>query len=47
MKLAILQNEIAQGAYELSEEIPIQLTKSEKTQHINEWQTYRERTAQL
>jgi hypothetical protein len=34
MKLAILENEIAQGEFEASVEIPI-----EKTQHINDWRS--------
>jgi hypothetical protein len=47
MRLAILQNEIAQGDFEANEEVPIQLTDSEKTQHSNEWRSYRERNANL
>ena len=47
VKLAILENEIAQGAFEAGEEIPIELTDSEKTQYSNEWRTYRERNASL
>ena len=38
--LAILQNEIAQGVFELSEPAPITLTDSEKTQSGNDWRTY-------
>lgn len=40
MKLAILQNEIAEGAFELQEDV-------EKTQSSNAWRTYRERNALL
>ena len=40
MKLAILQNEIAQADFEANEGVPIKLTKSEKTQHSNTWKTY-------
>lgn len=47
MKLAILKNEIAQADFEAGEEIPIELTDSEKTQYSNAWRTYRERNAQL
>jgi len=47
MQLAILQNEIAQGEFEAGEEVPIQLSNSEKTLHSNEWCTYRERAANL
>jgi hypothetical protein len=47
MELALLQKEIAYGDHELNEPVPIQLTDSEKTQHINAWITYRERNASL
>jgi hypothetical protein len=47
MKLAILDNDIAQGEFELSLDVPIELTDSEKTQYNNEWRTYRERNALL
>ena len=47
MKLAILENEIALGELEAKEDVPIELTDSEKTQHSNEWRTYRERNANL
>ena len=47
MKLAILENEIAQGDFEQNEDVPIEMTDSEKTHHSNEWRTYRERNAQL
>jgi DNA polymerase IIIc chi subunit len=43
MKLAILQNEIAQGEFSATVAVPIELTDSEKTQYNNEWRTYRER----
>ena len=35
MELAILQNEIAAGELELSEQVPVQLTDSKKTQNNN------------
>ena len=47
MSLAILENEIAEGDFEAQEDVPIVLTDSEKTQHSNEWRTYRERNANL
>jgi hypothetical protein len=47
MELATLQNEIANGDLELNEPVPIQLTDSEKTQNINAWRTYQERTSSL
>jgi hypothetical protein len=47
LKLAILQNAIAEGDFEQKVEVPIELTDSEKTQHNNEWRTYRERNALL
>jgi hypothetical protein len=47
MRLAILNNEIAQGAFEQNVEVPIVMTESEKTQYSNEWRSYRERNANL
>jgi hypothetical protein len=47
MKLAILNNDIAQAEFEQSLEVPIELTDSEKTQYNNEWRTYGERNALL
>ena len=47
MRLAILNNEIAQGDFELNVEVPIEMSDSEKTQYSNEWRTYRERNANL
>ena len=47
MKLALLQNEIAQSEYEANEDVPIELRESEKTLNSNEWRTYRERAANL
>jgi hypothetical protein len=47
MKLAVLQNEIALGQYEMNQEVPIKLTDSEKTQYNNAWRTYRERNSNL
>jgi hypothetical protein len=42
MKLALLQNEIAQGGLSANIEVPIVLNDSQKTQFSNEWRTYRE-----
>ena len=47
MKLAILENQIAQGDFEQNVEVPIEMTDSEKTQYSNEWRTYREWNTQL
>ena len=47
MKLAILENEIAQGDYEANVDVPVIMTESEKTQSRNEWSTYREINYQL
>jgi hypothetical protein len=40
MKLAILQNKIAQGEFAASIEVPVVLTDSEKTQFSNDWRTF-------
>ena len=40
IKLAILQNEIAQGEFDANEEVPIKLNDSKKTQSSNAWHTY-------
>jgi hypothetical protein len=47
MKLAILQNEIAQGKFAANIEVPVELTDSEKTQSSNEWRTFQERNPNL
>jgi hypothetical protein len=47
MKLALLQNEIAQGEFSANVEVPIVLNDSQKTRFSNEWRTYRERNANL
>jgi hypothetical protein len=47
MKLAILQNEIAQGKFAASIEVPVVLTDSEKTLFSNDWCTFRERNTNL
>jgi hypothetical protein len=47
MKLALLQNEIAQGEFSSNVEVPIVLNDSQKTQFSNEWRTYTERNTNL
>jgi hypothetical protein len=47
MKLAILQNDIAQGEFAASIEVPVVLTGSEKTQFSNDWLTFQERNTNL
>ncbi len=47
MQLAILDNEIAEGNYKQSNEVPIEMSDSEKTQYNNDWRTYWERNALL
>jgi hypothetical protein len=47
MRLAILNNAIAEAEFEQTMEVPIDLTASEKTQHDNEWRTHRDRNALL
>ena len=46
-KLAILENKITQGDYEVNVEFPIVMTDSENTQSRNEWRTYIERNSHL
>jgi hypothetical protein len=41
MKLAILQNEIAQGEFAANIKVPVLLTDSEKTFSSNDWRTFR------
>ena len=47
MKLAVLQNEMAQAEFEAAVDVPIDLTNSKKTQWSNDWRTYHERNSQL
>jgi hypothetical protein len=47
MQLAILDNQIAEGTYKQNNEVPIEMSDSEKTQYSNDWRTYRERNALL
>jgi hypothetical protein len=39
IKLALLQNKIAQGKFSANVEVPIVLNDSQKTQFSNEWRT--------
>jgi hypothetical protein len=41
MKLAIQNNEIAQGKFATNIEVPVELNDSEKTRFVNERRTYR------
>jgi len=47
IKLAELQNAMADAEFKAKQEIPIQLTEEQKVMHNNEWCTYREREATL
>ena len=47
LKLAMLQNEIAEGQFDMAQDVPTELTDSEKTQYSNQWRTYRERNSNL
>jgi hypothetical protein len=47
MKLAILNNAIAEGAFQQNEEILIEMLDSEKMQYSNEWRSYRKWNLQL
>jgi hypothetical protein len=40
MQYAILDNEIAEGNYKQNNEVPIEMSDSEKTQYSNDWRTY-------
>jgi hypothetical protein len=40
MQFAILGNEIAEGNYKQNNEVPIEMSDSEKTQYSNDWRTY-------
>ena len=47
MKLAILNNVIAEEEFRRNMEVLIEMSDSEKTQYSNEWRSYRERSTQL
>jgi hypothetical protein len=47
MKLAVVKAAIAEATYQMTLDIPIELTDSEKTSHNNAWRSYRERNEKL
>jgi hypothetical protein len=47
MQLAILDNEIAEGNYKQNNDVPSEMSDSEKTQYSNDWRTYQERNMLL
>ena len=47
MKLAILQNEIAQAQFDIMQDVPIKMNDSEKMQYSNAWHTYQEHNSSL
>ena len=47
IKIAIMDNKITKGDYDLANKIPIDMSESEKTAYGNEWRTYREQNANL
>jgi hypothetical protein len=47
MQLAILDNEIAEANYKQNNEVPIEMSDSEKMQYSNNWRTYQERNVLL
>jgi hypothetical protein len=47
LQLAILDNEIAEGNCKQNNEVPIEMSDSEKTQYSNNQRTYRERNVLL
>jgi hypothetical protein len=47
MQLAILDNQIAEGSYKQNNEVPIEMSDSEKMQYSNDWRTYQERNVLL
>jgi hypothetical protein len=47
MQLAILDNQIAEGSYKQSNEVPIKMLDSGKMQYSNDWRTYQERNVLL
>jgi hypothetical protein len=47
VKIAMINNAIAEEEFEQPVEVPIEMTAAEKTQYDNEWRTHRERNALL
>ena len=46
-KLAVVENEIAQGDFDAMSPVPMVLTDAKKTANSNAWWSYRERNANL
>ena len=46
-KLAVVENEIAQGDFDAMSPVSMVLTDAKKTANSNAWQSYRERNANL
>lgn len=47
MKVAILEGEIAQAAFEAQQPVPIEMTDDKKTQYSNDSRSYREKNSRL
>jgi hypothetical protein len=47
MELALLQQQIDEAAYLATTDLPIKLSDEERTEHDNNWRTYRERNSRL
>ena len=47
MNIALLDNDITKGNYEIANEIPIEILDSETAEYINEWRTYQYQNANL
>jgi hypothetical protein len=47
VKIAMINNAIAEEEFEQPVEVPIEMTAAEKTQYDNEWRKHRERNALL
>ena len=46
-KLAVVENEVPQGDFDVMSPVSMVLTNAEKTANSNAWQSYRERNANL
>ena len=46
-KLAVVENEIAQGDFDAMSPVPMVLTYAKRTTNRNTWRSYRERNANL
>lgn len=47
ISLAELQNDIARTDFEILQDVPVEMTHSEKTLYDNEWKVHRDRSANL